>query len=206
MNTVSDRAVKPAGQRNFTGVRKESRLGKLFTRFESRTDLPVLYLSGPMTGQEDFNFPYFNEVARKLRVFGFPVLNPADFGADPARTHEECLARDVECLRHGDILVLLPNWEKSKGACIEYDAADGLRKPIVLLSDFLDLVALHFFDEPFLGALVRLDAARADLLAVFNDQGEVAITPMSTFRGALLEDVVADFMAVMDDVVVLDRD
>lgn len=39
-----------------------------------------VYLAGPMTGIEDFNFPAFNDMAAKLRARGYVVENPAEHG------------------------------------------------------------------------------------------------------------------------------
>lgn len=38
-----------------------------------------LYLSGPMTGYENFNFPEFFRIAEKLRKLGNKVVSPAEF-------------------------------------------------------------------------------------------------------------------------------
>ena len=40
--------------------------------------LPLVYLSGPMTGLPDLNFPAFHAAADKLRSQGVQVVNPAE--------------------------------------------------------------------------------------------------------------------------------
>lgn len=87
---------------------------------------PCVYISGPMSGIEDWNFPAFNAAADKLRAAGYPVINPADFGVKEGQTWRECLARDLAALVHCDVLVLLPGWIKSKGACLEVHVAEEL--------------------------------------------------------------------------------
>ncbi|CRM19804.1 hypothetical protein [Pseudomonas sp. 31 R 17] len=39
-----------------------------------------VYVAGPMTGIEDFNYPAFNAVADQLRALGYEFENPADHG------------------------------------------------------------------------------------------------------------------------------
>jgi hypothetical protein len=37
-----------------------------------------IYLSGPMTGLPDLNFPAFHAEAARLRALGYDVINPAE--------------------------------------------------------------------------------------------------------------------------------
>lgn len=37
-----------------------------------------IYISGPMTGLPEKNFPAFNAEANRLRALGFDVVNPVD--------------------------------------------------------------------------------------------------------------------------------
>jgi hypothetical protein len=98
---------------------------------------PVLYISGPMTGIADHNFPAFHVAADALRAMGFPVLNPADFGENDAYTWADYLQRDLTIMGYADIVVQLPGWEHSRGACLEYQTAVALSKGVVGLSDLV---------------------------------------------------------------------
>ena len=40
-----------------------------------------IYISGPMTGKHDFNYPAFNAAAKRLRSEGHFVINPAELSA-----------------------------------------------------------------------------------------------------------------------------
>lgn len=77
----------------------------------------TIYLSGPMSGLPDYNYPAFNAAAARLRDLGYTVENPAE---NPACTSWEgymrlALAQLVRC----DTTLLLPGWDKSKGAVLE---------------------------------------------------------------------------------------
>ena len=103
-----------------------------------RENAPRVYISGPMTGLPEYNFPAFFAMARKLKERGFSVLNPA---AWPARaTYEEYLQHDIKMLiRYADAVVFLDGWEKSNGARVEMAVARALKLP-VLFADQLDEV------------------------------------------------------------------
>ena len=84
---------------------------------------PVLYLSGPMSGIDDFNFPAFDHAAGVLRERGYRVVNPADFGADPRHTWADCLGRDLYLVSQCHGVATLPDWEGSRGASLEVEFA-----------------------------------------------------------------------------------
>lgn len=80
--------------------------------------MKCLYLSGPMTGIENFNFPLFNTIANQLREEGYEVINPAEIGSVDW-SWEENMRKCLEELTRADAIVVLPNWEKSNGATVE---------------------------------------------------------------------------------------
>lgn len=112
-----------------------------------------IYLSGPMRGIKDFNFPAFDSAAKYLRSHGHEVFNPAEkdrehdplgktwksedgnievaekVGFDRRKAIRADLAYIID---HAEAIALLPGWEASKGAQTE-----------LWLSRFLNLVEWH---------------------------------------------------------------
>ena len=96
-----------------------------------------LYLAGPMTGIEHFNFPAFDAAAKQLREAGHTVFNPADedrnmgfegigTSGDPDEAKamgfslRDALKADLSWIcDHAEGIALLYGWEKSKGAQAE---------------------------------------------------------------------------------------
>ena len=99
----------------------------------------TVYLAGPMTGYEEFNFPAFHSATAVLRAWGFTVISPAERdeadGFDPknhaAQTHSYYMAIDLPLVCGADAVVVLPGWEKSSGAQMETAVAAKLGKPVV---------------------------------------------------------------------------
>ena len=85
-----------------------------------------IYLSGPMTGLPELNFPAFNAAARLLRREGFEVVNPAEINPDAALDWHSCMRADIKALCDCDLLALLPGWEASSGAHLELHVAHRL--------------------------------------------------------------------------------
>jgi hypothetical protein len=149
----------------------------------SRDNLPTIYLSGPMTGYENHNFPTFNEAARRLRLLGFPVLNPADFGGeDETNTYRVCLARDLLLLPHAKVVVMLPGWEESRGAGLEFDTALAMKIPVVRECDFGRKVVAKLFRQFEAEAIFILDQKRRELDVAYDATGSVLVGPRKELR------------------------
>ena len=89
-----------------------------------------IYIAGPMTGLPDFNFPAFHAAAKHLRAQGHDVVNPAEISPDPLLSWEEWMRRDIPQLLTCEAIYLLPGWENSKGAWLEYAIANALKIPM----------------------------------------------------------------------------
>lgn len=89
----------------------------------------TIYISGPMRGITGFNFPAFEEAARRFRFAGWIVRNPStrgygsgDFLTGTGVTKEEVqewLRADVKDVAECGAIALLPGWEESEGSRLE---------------------------------------------------------------------------------------
>jgi hypothetical protein len=79
---------------------------------------PRVYVAGPMTGYENFNYPAFHEAAKLLRYHGYEVVSPAELN-DQSVDWVSAMKTDIAALVHCGIVFVLPGWEKSKGTNIE---------------------------------------------------------------------------------------
>ena len=96
-----------------------------------------LYVAGPMTGIRDFNFPAFNRAAAFLRALGYEVENPAENPEPPCRSWLGYMRMAVAQVARVDAIVLLPGWERSQGARVEFTLATGLGLEVLTLDEAL---------------------------------------------------------------------
>jgi len=108
---------------------------------------PTFYVSGPMRGLPDFNFPAFDDASERGRRLGYTIISPADMdrangvdeNTDPVEAESEIrvfVELDVGVLlhlkpEHGDGIALLPGWERSTGALAELFVARWLGLRVV---------------------------------------------------------------------------
>lgn len=85
-----------------------------------------VYVSGPMTGYPDENFPAFNAAAALLETQGYVVENPAAKGIVDGWEWSDYLRFDIRILTECDAIFTLPGWEASRGATLEKHVADAL--------------------------------------------------------------------------------
>lgn len=79
-----------------------------------------IYIAGPMTGYEDFNFPAFHAAAAEIRRQGHDPLNPAtSFEGSQTYPYAMYIREAVRMVAMADAIVMLPGWENSKGALTE---------------------------------------------------------------------------------------
>jgi hypothetical protein len=100
-----------------------------------------IYVSGPMTGHADFNFPAFHAAAARLREAGWEPINPAEnFGGRTDLPRETYLRADVILLAQCEAIAMLPGWQKSRGAKLEYLLARELNMPVYDVATLQPLV------------------------------------------------------------------
>lgn len=106
-----------------------------------------IYLSGPMTGLPENNYPAFHAAARTLRAAGHKVVNPAELhphtrlrrlchrtlralrlvrSQPPAPTWAEYMRTDLRAMLDCEMIAVLPGWEHSRGARCEVSLAAEL--------------------------------------------------------------------------------
>ena len=138
-----------------------------------------IYLSGPMTGIPENNFPAFHYWAAKLRIDGYEVVSPAEI--QEASTWELCLRSDLREMCTCDAIALMPGWEGSKGANLELHVAHRLGMRVIHLPLQFDLVThLHrqiAFSESTFGPGERtvgvVDHIAKELIEVVDGGGEL---------------------------------
>ena len=90
--------------------------------------MTIIYIAGPMSGIKDHNRPLFNMVSAELTEQGHSVLNPATLpdGLSQGQYMQICLPMVAVT----NELVMLPGWEQSEGAYIEFCLAKKSGKTI----------------------------------------------------------------------------
>lgn len=87
----------------------------------------VIYLSGPITEDPDYK-KKFNDAEFLLSGrLGHKVLNPAVL--PQGLTEAQYMRIDLAMLDSADVVVFLPGWENSRGACIEWSYCVKIDKP-----------------------------------------------------------------------------
>ncbi len=88
-----------------------------------------VYISGPMTGQLDWNFPAFHAAAAAWREAGWEVINPAEaFGGQTDLPYSAYVQKDIEDLRTCRAIAMLPGWDgaQARGSVWERYVAEQL--------------------------------------------------------------------------------
>jgi hypothetical protein len=85
-----------------------------------------IYISGPMTGLPEFNYPAFHAAAAELRAVGHEVVSPAEINHAAGGDWKMYLRRDIAALCGCDAVALLPGWQNSSGAHLEVHVAHRL--------------------------------------------------------------------------------
>jgi hypothetical protein len=91
----------------------------------------VVYISGPVTGIEDLNRPQFRLAQQMLLSAGCSIFNPMHIEGpiDPLKDDalwSYYMAFCVRALPECDSILMLPDWQNSKGAKWEHRIAEML--------------------------------------------------------------------------------
>lgn len=91
--------------------------------------MKTLYIAGPMSGYDGFNYAAFDDAESALQAAGFATLNPA--------TNPECDSWDdymraaIAQVIQADGIAVLADWQMSAGAALEVHIAHALRVPVL---------------------------------------------------------------------------
>lgn len=108
-----------------------------------------LYITGPMSGLPDSNYPTFNRTAEQLQGHGYQVENPAD-NEDGLRralgqrepVYTDYLRAGLAQLLRCDGVAVLEDWWLSGGARWEVQTAGILRVPVRPVGEWLNLASV----------------------------------------------------------------
>lgn len=90
-----------------------------------------IYISGKITGVPDDNKPKFAAAEAALIAQGHEVINPHKVLAfDPIYTWENYMIADIKALVDCDKVVVLDDWQDSRGALVEVELALHLGIPV----------------------------------------------------------------------------
>ncbi|MCG8292272.1 DUF4406 domain-containing protein [Pseudomonas entomophila] len=103
-----------------------------------------IYISGPMSGLPELNYPAFNAVAELLRAEGFEVENPAENPEPECRTWAGYMRLALVQLSRCEALLLLPGWFDSKGARLELYIARQLGLQVAHHTDSTSVANLQW--------------------------------------------------------------
>lgn len=107
-----------------------------------------IYISGPMSNLPELNFPAFHAEAARIRALGHEVVNPAELNQDGG-TWQECMRKDIAALCECDGIFMLPGWDVSRGALLEFDIASRLGiEPFNHANDVERVAPVHEYCAP----------------------------------------------------------
>lgn len=108
-----------------------------------------VYIAGPMSSYEQWNFPAFFKAEEELKFIGVDVINPAHndgetlekalesagTGERPNHNWAWYMRRDLPHVMECDAICVLEGWQKSKGASLEVHVAKALGMPVLTLKE-----------------------------------------------------------------------
>lgn len=95
------------------------------------------YLSGPMTGIPEYNFPAFHEAAARLRKSGWTVFNPAEsFNGKTDLEWTTYMEHDFRNILESSSVMVLEGWDTALGAVLEVLFAVACGKNVFSLTGY----------------------------------------------------------------------
>ena len=97
-----------------------------------------VFISGPMSGYDDYNREAFHEAEKLLKAAGYSVFNPAWLRVDDDWNIDDIMAIDMAALSRCDAIYQLDDWKNSNGAVAEYHTAKCLKMDILTKDDIVN--------------------------------------------------------------------
>ena len=102
-----------------------------------------LYVSGPMTGLPDFNYPAFEVARQTLADVGYDVLSPTDNHHPHAANADTdtwvwYMRQALKQVADADGVAVLPGAACSRGALLEIVVARGLALPVLSVGGWVN--------------------------------------------------------------------
>lgn len=105
-----------------------------------------IYIAGPMTGIEDYNYDEFINAARDIRKLRLHPVHTANLRLHPVHTantprnkpYSWYMEIALSLLGHSDAIYLLPGWQESEGVT-KYELPEAIRAKIPILLNHDDL-------------------------------------------------------------------
>lgn len=94
-----------------------------------------IYISGPMTGYDELNYPAFERAEQALRDIGHEPLSPHRHPEQP--TWSAYLRLDLRDVLDAEAVAVLPGWQASRGACLEVHVAHALGMTVMPLEQWV---------------------------------------------------------------------
>jgi hypothetical protein len=85
-----------------------------------------IYISGPISGLPNYNFEAFREAEENIAEKGHVAINPHTVCTNISGGWDEYMRADIRALMTANAILMLPGWEKSRGAIIEFWLATEL--------------------------------------------------------------------------------
>jgi hypothetical protein len=91
-----------------------------------------------MTGLPGYNLPAFAAAKEALDAAGYESVNPGERGVIEGYTHADYMRDAIRLLVECDAICLLPGWEDSRGANIEWIVGNACGMTACNVDDWLE--------------------------------------------------------------------
>lgn len=95
------------------------------------TKVSTVYVAGPMSGHENYNYDAFDKAEKELAALGLKVINPTQIGLREGWNWGQYIGATLSLLSESnvDAIALLDGWDESKGVQLELFVAKELEIP-----------------------------------------------------------------------------